>query len=208
MEESIQEAARLIASGGWLMIPLAALGALIYYSLFQLSLHLRVYNYSSISEDVWGHYVDAPHDGEGPLGDLIRYIGDQARNAHLIRSRMAEVRDTHVRPSEQRLLFATVLIGTAPLTGLLGTVMGMLATFVGLSISTGGQTLDLVAGGISEALITTQTGLVLAIPAYVIRSNLKKQIDELNLFFNQLEIAMIMKLERDRAHRTAERAAV
>jgi len=57
-----------------------------------------------------------------------------------------------------------VLATTAPLLGLLGTVMGMLATFQGLNASSG-NTLDLVAAGISEAMITTETGLVIAVPA-------------------------------------------
>ena len=57
-----------------------------------------------------------------------------------------------------------ILATTAPLLGLLGTVMGMLATFQGLNEGSG-NTLDLVAAGISEAMITTETGLVIAIPA-------------------------------------------
>ena len=57
-----------------------------------------------------------------------------------------------------------VLVTTAPLLGLLGTVIGMLATFQGLNEGSG-NTLDLVAAGISEAMITTETGLVVAIPA-------------------------------------------
>ena len=58
-----------------------------------------------------------------------------------------------------------VTVSTAPLLGLLGTVTGMLATFDALAAGSGGdKTMDLVAGGISEALITTETGLVIALP--------------------------------------------
>lgn len=57
-----------------------------------------------------------------------------------------------------------ILVTTAPLLGLLGTVTGMLATFQGLNESNG-NTFELVAAGISEAMITTETGLVIAIPA-------------------------------------------
>ena len=46
----------------------------------------------------------------------------------------------------------------------------MLAAFLGLSVSYGGNSLDLVAGGISKALITTQTGLMLAIPMFFLTS--------------------------------------
>lgn len=74
----------------------------------------------------------------------------------------------------------------------------MLGTFFGLSVSTGGNTIDLVAGGISEALITTQTGLVLAIPAYVMMTVVKKQIGELDSFFSRMEILTILKIEKNK----------
>ena len=65
--------------------------------------------------------------------------------------------------------------------------MGMLTTFKGLSTSSGGKTIDFVAGGISEALITTQTGLIIAIPAYVMINRIVSQRDQLEIFFTTLE---------------------
>jgi len=60
------------------------------------------------------------------------------------------------------------IVAAAPLLGLLGTVMGMMETFYSLRemamfAETGG-----VAGGISEALVTTQTGLGIAIPGLIV----------------------------------------
>lgn len=54
---------------------------------------------------------------------------------------------------------------TAPFVGLLGTTMGIVNAFVGMQASGGGGSLAAVAGGISEALITTAIGLIAAIPA-------------------------------------------
>jgi len=54
---------------------------------------------------------------------------------------------------------------TAPFVGLLGTTMGIVNAFSGMMASGGGGSLSAVAGGISEALITTAIGLVAAIPA-------------------------------------------
>ena len=65
--------------------------------------------------------------------------------------------------------------------------MGMLTTFKGLSASSGGKTIDFVAGGISEALITTQTGLIIAIPAYLLINRIVSQRDHLEVFFTTLE---------------------
>lgn len=64
-----------------------------------------------------------------------------------------------------RLRFAGVLLVAAPLLGLLGTVLGMLEMFNGLSQRAGHQTTLLVAEGVKKSLITTQTGLTIAIPA-------------------------------------------
>lgn len=55
----------------------------------------------------------------------------------------------------------------APLLGLLGTVLGMIEAFEALSSSADGSTPDLLASGISEALMTTAAGLSVAIPAYL-----------------------------------------
>ena len=60
-------------------------------------------------------------------------------------------------------MFIRILTGAAPLLGLLGTVTGMLKTFRGLSIRQSAETMNLVAQGISEALITTETGLTIGI---------------------------------------------
>ncbi len=70
----------------------------------------------------------------------------------------------HLDFIKSRKTLLQILVTTAPLLGLLGTVTGMLATFQGLNEGNG-NTLDLVAAGISEAMITTETGLVIAIPA-------------------------------------------
>ncbi|MEZ5489521.1 MAG: MotA/TolQ/ExbB proton channel family protein [Gammaproteobacteria bacterium] len=67
-------------------------------------------------------------------------------------------------PIKSRKALIATLVTTAPLVGLLGTVSGMLKTFRGLSTGKG-DTFDLVAAGISEAMITTETGLLVAIPA-------------------------------------------
>ena len=60
----------------------------------------------------------------------------------------------------------SVSAAVAPLLGLLGTVTGIIKTFGDLSFSGAGQA-EFISAGISEALITTEYGLVVAIPAYV-----------------------------------------
>lgn len=76
---------------------------------------------------------------------------------------------------ERRIPFIGVLAGAAPLTGLLGTVSGMLVTFSGLATSSVATPIDKISMGISEALITTQAGLLLAIPAAFLLAILRSQ---------------------------------
>lgn len=64
---------------------------------------------------------------------------------------------------DQRLRILKVLTSVAPLLGLLGTIAGMLKTFRGLSSRGVSLTEDLVAVGISEALLTTQLGLSIGV---------------------------------------------
>jgi biopolymer transport protein ExbB len=69
-----------------------------------------------------------------------------------------------------------VLAGIAPLLGLLGTVSGMITTFdVIAGFGTGNA--RAMASGISEALITTQTGLVVAVPGLIIGNLLRRRVE-------------------------------
>ena len=77
---------------------------------------------------------------------------------------------------QRRLPLIGVLAGAAPLAGLLGTVSGMLVTFAGLATSSTAQPIDKISVGISEALITTQAGLLIAIPAAFMLALLRKQV--------------------------------
>lgn len=76
---------------------------------------------------------------------------------------------------QRRLPFIGVLAGAAPLAGLLGTVSGMLVTFSGLASSSTAKPIDKISVGIAEALITTQAGLLIAIPAAFLLALLRKQ---------------------------------
>lgn len=82
---------------------------------------------------------------------------------------------------ERRLPFLGVLIAAAPLLGLLGTVAGMLVTFGGMASGGGAEPIDVISGGISKALVTTQAGLVIAVPAAFLFALLKRQSESTHL---------------------------
>ncbi|MAX26558.1 MAG: hypothetical protein CMJ19_18860 [Phycisphaeraceae bacterium] len=77
-----------------------------------------------------------------------------------------------------------------PLLGLLGTVLGMSETFSALTIQSAAQTGE-IAGGISSALITTQSGLVLALPIllmhHMLSARIRRCIDQADLYLRQFQ---------------------
>jgi len=98
---------------------------------------------------------------------------------------------------QRRLPFIGVLAGAAPLAGLLGTVSGMLVTFSGLATASAAQPIDKISVGISEALITTQAGLLIAIPAAFLLALLRKQTQTAHSHLQQnLHTALIPAPQR------------
>lgn len=69
---------------------------------------------------------------------------------------------------ERRLPLLAVIATSGPLLGLLGTVSGMINTFESLSSGTHGNAMEGLASGISEALLNTEAGLAVAIPAVLL----------------------------------------
>ena len=81
-----------------------------------------------------------------------------------------------VRYMEQGNHIVAVMASAAPLLGLLGTVTGMVATFEVITLY-GNQNPVLMADGISEALISTQSGLLLAFPLTLLKQRLDERIE-------------------------------
>jgi biopolymer transport protein ExbB len=105
--------------------------------------------------------------GGGVLGSALaaaRAVSADRRTPSRLDEALAPIRE---KADRHRVLILTIA-AIAPLIGLLGTVTGMIETFnalttLSLHSSTGG-----VAGGISEALVSTQMGLAVAIPALLV----------------------------------------
>jgi biopolymer transport protein ExbB len=82
-------------------------------------------------------------------------------------------------PRLERFLPAlNVIAAVAPLLGLLGTVTGMIGTFHVITLYGTGDP-RLMAGGISEALVTTMVGLAVAIPVMLIHAFLRRRIEHI-----------------------------
>ena len=86
---------------------------------------------------------------------------------------------------EKNMVILTIIAGVAPMFGFLGTIAGMIQTFFNISI-TSDITLGKIAGGIYVKMITSATGLMIGIMAYIGYSYLNAQIDKV---VNQMEAA-------------------
>ncbi|MFM4647949.1 MotA/TolQ/ExbB proton channel family protein [Aeromonas bivalvium] len=99
-----------------------------------------------------------------PLGEMLAaYQGHKGDNIEDLESKLDEVILRNVPTLEKGVGIIKLIASVAPLLGLLGTVVGMIATFQAITLFGTGDP-KLMAGGISEALVTTMQGLVVAVP--------------------------------------------
>lgn len=96
---------------------------------------------------------------------------------------------------EKRLHFLGLIGNTAPMVGLLGTVTGMIKAFTNLA-SFGAGDATIVAGGISEALITTAGGLFIAIPTIVAYNLFNRKIDSIESDIDKITTTLVNILRR------------
>lgn len=184
-------------SGGWVMIPLALLAVMIYSTGIQLLLFLRKGNVQLGHDTEWLTWVYAPDKANGRVGEIIRYTQENVTAAKHVRNRFEEVRQSILHHVQRRVIFLNTLVAAAPLMGLLGTVIGMLGTFAGISSSGGAETVDVVAKGISEALITTQTGLFIALPGIFLVLIIRRRIHAVEAALARIEALSLTKLKLD-----------
>ena len=184
-------------SRGWVMLPLFALAVLLYTQAFHLVLYVRRTDLNEKRELDWFGWVRSPETAEGRVGEIIRYTQSDVSSAKQVRNRFDEVRLALVSAVERRTKFVGTLVAAAPLLGLLGTVLGMLQTFFGISTSGGAETAGVVAAGISEALVTTQTGLTIALPGLFIVMVIQRQRHGLEAKIARLESLTLNHLKFD-----------
>lgn len=125
-----------------------------------------------------------------PLGRLLlayaQYCGTSAESLVL---RLEERVQKEVPLLQRRLSMLGVLAAIAPLLGLLGTVTGMIVTFQSISLHGAGDP-KLMSGGISQALVTTELGLLVAVPLTLLHTMLssrsRRLVEELDERSTQL----------------------
>jgi biopolymer transport protein ExbB len=102
-----------------------------------------------------------------------------------IEKSMENVGKLEMYQMEKNLSILSLIAGIAPMFGFLGTIIGMVQLFYGIA-STGEYTLNTIAGGIYTKMITSGTGLIIGLIAYIAHNYLSTQIDKT---VNKMEMA-------------------
>src|SRR6201996_9087782 len=165
-------------AGGWAMLPILICSAVALAIVLERCWTLRRRSVlppglgDEVREWARSEQLDPAHLQQlatgSPLGELLAAaltVRDQPRN--LIRERIEDTGRHVVHRMERYLntLGTIALIG--PLLGLLGTVIGLIRMFLNVMRGGVGDPMKM-GGGIGEALICTASGLIVAIPAYVL----------------------------------------
>lgn len=135
--------------------------------------------------------LERPRD-DNPLGRIIGVLGPKPQLADLetLELKLDEAILQETPPLERGQPLLKLLTAVAPLLGLLGTVTGMIVTFQAITQSGGGDS-RLMADGISQALVTTVMGLVVAIPLLFLHALLASRSKALIQLLEQQSAGLI-----------------
>jgi len=177
-----------IQQGGWigyLILLLGAIGLLIAIQRF-ISLSLT-------GQQVAKQQKQSTPDTKNPLGRILSVYSDGLANElDTITLKLDEAILREVPKVERGLITLAILAAIAPMLGLLGTVSGMIETFQSITLFGTGDP-KLMSGGISQALVTTELGLAVAIPLLLIHSLLSGKSNRLVQIFDEESAALIAR---------------
>ncbi len=166
----------IVIAGGWLMVPILLCSVLAVAIILERFLALRRSRVvpGGLPDQVqrWAaqEELDQQHIDQlklsSPLGEVLAAaLEHRDRRREIIKEAVEDTGRQVVHSLERFLNTLGTIAGITPLLGLLGTVIGMIRVFSAIMLHGVGDPNEM-AGGISEALITTAAGLSVAIPTY------------------------------------------
>lgn len=196
----------IVRSGGWLMLPIIACSivaaAIILERLWTLQ-RRRVLP-RDLTRQVWDwvsknqldrQHIQALQDGS-PLGEILAAgLANRQRDREIMKEKVEDTGRHVVHELERYLNTLGTIAAISPLLGLLGTVIGMVKVFAAITAYGVGDP-AVLAGGISEALITTAAGLSVAIPALIAYRYLRGRVDALVVQMEKEAITLVEALSR------------
>ena len=196
----------IILAGGWLMAPILLCSTLAVAIIIERFWTLR--RSKVMPEDLGGtvedwatkHELDQRHlnqlRAESPLGRIYASaLVNRKRQREVIKEAVEDTGRHVVHDLERFLNTLGTIAGISPLLGLLGTVIGMIEVFSAIMISGVGDA-NVLAGGISQALITTAAGLTVAIPSYFFYRFFRGMVAEYVISMEEKAINLIDCIDR------------
>lgn len=178
----------LLEKGGWIMYPLYLLLIAAIFVFTERWIAIRKAgridaNFMGIIRDhiLTGNVQAArsvTKNTNNPVARMIdKGIQRIGKPIDIIEKSMENVGKLEMYNMERNLSILSLIAGIAPMFGFLGTIVGMVQLFYGIA-STGEYTLNTIAGGIYTKMITSATGLIIGLIAYVGHNFLSVQIDK------------------------------
>jgi biopolymer transport protein ExbB len=147
------------------------------------------------------------HHDRSSLAQITRVALQHLRGP---RSENVEVVQTRARHEmvrlERGLIILEVIVGIAPLLGLIGAVSGLVHVFSHLGLSTGASDTRQIALGIAEALNATVFGLSIAVPTLIGFTYFSRKVEVMSVEMETLVVELINKCYYGRSSREFERA--
>ncbi len=198
----------LVKAGGWLMLPIllcSVAAAAICIERFWTLHGTRVAPEGLLAE-VWASLKQGALDPEklralragSPLGEILAAgLTNARRGREIMKEAMEESADAVMHELERYLTPLGTIASISPLLGLLGTVVGMIKVFTQLMAEGAGNP-ALLAGGISQALITTAAGLGVAIPTLMFQRYFTRRVDDMVVVLEQQSSKLVEIMHGDR----------
>ena len=195
----------IITAGGWLMLPILTCSVVAMAIVAERCWTLRNGKVLPVdllesscrllhTEEIKSQHI-AQLKNHSPLGRVFASgLANRHKPAELIKKSIEET-GSHVSHEFQRYLNALGTIATVtPLLGLLGTVLGMITVFTRITSAGVGNPGEL-AGGISQALITTAAGLAVAIPSLIMHRHFRSRIENILITMEQQALKLVEAIE-------------
>jgi len=198
----------LVKAGGWLMLPIIACSVVAFAIIVERLWALRRNRVMprNLVAQVWQTYKRGQLTGanmkilreSSPLGKMLAAgLVNRNHSREVMKEAIEEVGRQVVHSLERYLNTLGTIASITPLLGLLGTVIGMIKVFTAIMTHGVGDP-AVLAGGISEALITTAAGLSVAIPSLMFHRYFNGMVDRLVVGMEEEALKMVEVMQGER----------
>lgn len=203
----------MIQQGGWLMLPILLCSIIALTIVIErfISLQAKKVTPPTLVAQVWQWHKNKTLTEEhivalskhSPLGKILSAgLVNREQPREIMKESIEEVGHQVIHELERFLNTLGTIAAISPLLGLLGTVIGMIKVFAAITTQGVGNP-TVLAGGISEALITTAAGLSVAIPSLIFYRFFRGRVDELVIKMEEEALKIVDVMHGDRAQQDA-----